>query len=1035
MAAPRPRLFTIPPSAPFLPTLIAALLDGRLTNGVALARDPLALARATIYLPTRRACRLAHDLFLDALGGEAALLPRLSPIGDVDEDELIFAEAAGPLAATALELPPALGGLERRLLLAQLILKWTQSADLGGTGSTPMVANTPVAALGLADALARLADDMITRGVPWSKLDTLAPDHFDAYWQRTLEFLKIAREGWPALLAAHGAMEPAERRDRLIAAEAERLKAGNAGPVIAAGSTASMPATALLLGTIARLPHGAVVLPGLDPHLDEPSWKMIAGAGEGEGEKFANAASHPQFSMHGFLVGLGVNRDDVEPLTPAAPRGRERLLSEALRPAAATDLWPERLRGRGIEQALDGVTVIVAANAEEEALAVALALREAVETPGRTAALITPDRALARRAIAALARWNVTVDDSGGGALADTPAGVFARLSAEAALGGLEPVTLLALLKHPLLRLGAEEGAHARSVATLERAVLRGPRPSAGTRGLVRALEALETNRDALHPGDPRRRLRDRDIAGARGLAGRLQGALAPLEGLASARQPLSELARRHRETLLLLTDNGDGGSVEQDDGAAVLQVLDDIAASAAAASFAVTATEYAEVVQAAMAAQVVRRPPLAQPQVRVFGLLEARLQHMDRVVLGGLVEGTWPPQTRSDPWLSRPMRHALGLDLPERRIGLTAHDFAQAMGGTDVFLTSAGKIAGAPTVPSRFLHRLAAVAGEARWNAARARGESYLAMARSLDRPARVEPVKPPSPKPPISARPTRLSVTEIEHWLRDPYTIYAKHILRLRPLDPVDTPLGARDRGSVIHAAIEDFTKAYADRLPDDPLGELLAFGRRRFAPIMEFPEAQAFWWPRFERIAAWFAQWEAARRAGLAALHVEVDGELDIPAPGTTFKLTVRADRIEVHADGRYGIFDYKTGKSPTDPQVMIGLAPQLTLEGAILRRGGFAGIPTGGSVAELSYVELRGGDPPGEPRTIRFKGSNADAEADKAYARLCDVVARFAGTEQAYHSLALSMWRSRYGDYDHLARVKEWSIGETEEGNGG
>src|SRR6266705_934576 len=286
MPIPVPRVFTIPPSAPFLPTLIRALMAGELIPGFPGSDDPLALAPARLYLPTRRACRIARDVFLAALGREAAVLPRLLPIGDIDEDEFAFAEAAtGPAAGEALELPGALGGLERRMLLAQLALKWARASDVRGEGGAPLAAASPAAALVLADDLARLIDDMATRQVAWSRLDELVPDRFDRYWQLTLEFLKIARDAWPQILAERGLVEPAERRDRLIEAEAARLAAMKDGPVIAAGSTGSMPATAELIATIARLPHGAVVLPGLDTELDEASWAMIAGDAEGQDRK------------------------------------------------------------------------------------------------------------------------------------------------------------------------------------------------------------------------------------------------------------------------------------------------------------------------------------------------------------------------------------------------------------------------------------------------------------------------------------------------------------------------------------------------------------------------------------------------------------------------------------------------------------------------------------------------------------------------------------------------------------------------------
>ena len=281
-----PRVFTIPASAPFVPTLIRALIDGTLVPGFPAGRDPLALAGATLYLPTRRACRLARDLFLDVTGTSAAILPRIVAIGDVDEDEIAFAQAAtGALAADALDLPTALGGLERRMLLAQLVLKWAGSLAPDKKDEAPLVASNPASALALADDLARLMDDMTTRGVSWDRLDELVPEALDRYWQLTLEFLKIAREAWPNILAERGAIEPAARRDALIKAEAARLAAHKDGPVIAAGSTGSMPATAELIATIARLPHGAVVLPGLDTDLDAESWDLIAGRRDAAGRE------------------------------------------------------------------------------------------------------------------------------------------------------------------------------------------------------------------------------------------------------------------------------------------------------------------------------------------------------------------------------------------------------------------------------------------------------------------------------------------------------------------------------------------------------------------------------------------------------------------------------------------------------------------------------------------------------------------------------------------------------------------------------
>jgi ATP-dependent helicase/nuclease subunit B len=714
--------------------------------------------------------------------------------------------------------------------------------------------------------------------------------------------------------------------------------------------------------------------------------------------------------MAALLQRIGIARSEVQQLGARGSHGRERLVSEAMRPATASELWQERLNDPDFtvqaDAAMQGVAAIEAANAEEEALAIAVALREAMEAPDQTAALVTPDRTLARRVLGALERWNVPVDDSGGDAVADTPAGVFARLVAEAALDGLPPVTLLALLKHPLCRL--DTGA----TATLERAVLRGPRPKRGTAGLQGALDTFRKQRGTLHRSDPRRFLNESQLDEAAGLIVTLREALAPLESLPPGPLPFRAIAERHEAALLML-----GGISDE-----LAEAFDEIDVSG---TIAVEPRDYAELFHAAIADRQVRRPE-RNARVRIYGLLEARLQPIDRLVLGGLVEGVWPPETQGDPWLSRPMRHELGLDLPERRIGLSAHDFAQALGAREVILTRAAKLGGAPTVPSRFVQRLAAVAGEARWSAALQRGARYAALARKLDEAVKANPMPRPEPRPPFEARPRRLSVTEIEDLLRDPYTIYAKHVLGLQPLDAIDTPPGASDRGTLIHDSIGEFAKTYATAMPDDPVAAMRQIGERHFQPLADFPEAKAFWWPRFLRIAEWLARYEIARRANLTRLDAEIGGSIPIPFGGEEFKLTVRADRIEHLKDGSFAVLDYKTGAPPSDKQVLTGLSPQLTLEAAILRQGGFDGIPAGRNVAEMVYVRLRGGAVAGESRLIDTKDNTTDEHADLALAKLTGVLAKFADPANPYYSLLHPMWTTHYGTYDHLARVQEWSL---------
>jgi ATP-dependent helicase/nuclease subunit B len=1042
------RVFSVPLSAPFLRSVIGALVDGRLIEGFEARARPEQLAQATLYLPTRRAGRLAREIFLDELKADAVLLPRIVALGDIDEDELAFSQAASETGLSALETPPAMEGLQRRLLLAQLIAAWAKQIRPSDPSQAPLVVGGPASTLALADDLARLMDDMVTRGVEWRALGGLVPDALDQYWQLTLQFLDIAKDAWPRILEAHGKIEPAARRDLLIEAEAARLTARHDGPVIAAGSTGSMPTTAKFLHAVAALPRGAVILPGLDTDLDDEAWRSIGGIRDPQGGRFTTppASNHPQFAMHALLHRFGIERRDVEILAPPTPHGRDVLASEAMRPATATAQWHQRLAepeiAGKISSGMTNLAVIEADNPEMEALAIAVAMREARHLD-KSAALVTPDRALARRVMAALGRWNLAFDDSGGDALMDTPAGIFARLAAEAVAKQLEPPTLLALLKHPLCRLGGAPDAFKNTIATLELALLRGTRPQAGSRGLARdfasfrlelgKLRSGETS--SLHRAEPRTALRDDELDRADQLILQLQSALAALESLGSAKpHDFAALAERHRDVLLALScdQHGVATAFEGPQGSALAAAFDDLIGAPTPSGLMVQLGDYPEVFQTTFGDRMVRRPELAHASLRIYGPLEARLTQSDRVIIGGLVEGVWPPAPRIDPWLSRPMRHELGLDLPERRIGLSAHDFAQLLGADDVILSHAAKVGGAPAVASRFLHRLEAVAGEARWQAATSAGKKYLGFANELDRPDNIKPIAPPAPKPPRATRPLKLSVTAIEDWLRDPYTIYARYILRLAPLDPVDMPLSAADRGSAIHDALGEFTQVFATTLPDDPAGALRRIGQKFFAPLMERPEAKALWWPRFQRIAAWFAEWEVTRRGDIRGIDAEIKGEIPIRLDNErTFVLSARADRIERRHDGTFAVIDYKTGQPPTAKQVRMGLSPQLTLEAAILREGGFAGIDAGSSVGELVYVRLSGNNPPGEQRSLELKikpgdtPQSPDAAADYARQQLEILIRKFENEDEPYSSLNLSMWSNRYGSYDDLARIKEWS----------
>ncbi|MFG1396654.1 double-strand break repair protein AddB [Roseixanthobacter pseudopolyaromaticivorans] len=1010
------RVFSIPTSAPFLPTLARALLDGDLVPGFAPRGDPLALASATLYLPTRRAGRMFADALLEASGGEALLLPRIVPLGDVDEDALVFAEEA-PLLAP----PRAVASVHRRVALAALVERW-RDALAEGAGQAAVAAG-PAATVALADELGRLFDQMSTAGVAWERLDGLAPEEHDRYFEISLDFLRIARRAWLAHLDALQLVEPAVRRDVLVGAEASRLARLGiaAGPVIAAGSTGSLPATARLLAAIARLPQGAVVLPGLDLDAEDDAFTMLTAPA-------TLAPDHPQYGLAHLLPLLGVARRDVMELGPRARDGRERLLSEAMRQSETTDRWTSlatRLPDAARDAALEGLTLIAAADPREEALAIALVLRDTLERPGETAALVTPDRDLARRVAAELNRFGISIDDSAGVPLAETAPGRLARLVARAAAEACAPGPLFALLTHPLARFGLEADAKREAVAALELVALRGPRPRAGIAGLAATVTAFDPA--SLREGDPRRRVDDAGLAAASDLVARLGAALAPLFAC-TGKAPLPDLVAAHRAAVEAMAGPFDPADADPA-SAALAHAFEEIAAGAADGP-ALRLEDYAETVTALFADQMVRPPRQAQEQVRILGPLEARLVHVDRIILGGLVEGAWPPQTRTDPWLSRPMRSELGLDLPERRIGLSAHDFVQGFGAREVILTYPGKVAGTQTVASRFLQRLATVAGKDRWAVVRARGEGWRLAAASLDQGPSVPRAEQPAPAPPLELRPRQLSVTEIETFLRDPYSIFARHVLRLRPLDPLDATPGGAERGSALHEALGAFTAAFPEDLPPDALDQLLAHGRAAFAPLAVYPAEHAVWWTRFERVAGWVVAFERERRAGLRRVVPEVSGRLDIALTRGPFRLTGRADRIELRTDGRLSILDYKTGSVPSTRQGAT-FSPQLPLEAAMAARGAFRNVPAA-EVEDFRYVELKGGAEPGREKPGVHKETTATQMAEDALARLTELLLAFEDPNQGYRALAAPQWQGRFGAYDHLARVREWALGGGEEG---
>lgn len=979
-----PSVYSIAPGRPFLDLLARGILQQH-------GSDPLTLSHVTVLLPTRRACRALAEAFLRQGDGTALLLPVIRPLGDVDEDELDLRDIGEAQDET---LP--FGMLERSLLLARLVR------------ASPLAGGDSANALRLARELGHLLDAAATEEVGLDHLPGLVPAELAGHWQQTLDFLKIVRETWPAIKAEQGRSDSAEHRQRAMQRWIEHWqKAPPDAPVIAAGSTGTIPATARLLKLISRLPQGSVVLPGLDRTLDDASWKAVR-----------DEPTHPQHALARLLETLGVLRDEIADWPDAGEphRGRAALLTAALLPPAESHRWRE-LRGGIATDALSGLRRIEAPGPREEALSIALAMRETLETPGRTAALITPDRMLARRVSLELARYGIEVNDSAGLPLIQTAPAVFLRLLAAAVAEDFAAVPLLALLKHPFCRLGMARTELLHWTRHVERRLLRKSRPAAGLNALAADLAG---DPDLLPP------------------LARLTAIAKTMQGEGGATTTLKTLLQVQITAAEALTAAPDQPTPlwQQDAGDALHKLVTELL-KASDQFGTVTPAEWPRLLDALLEGQVVRPRRPSHSRLAIWGLLEARLQQADRIILGGLNEGTWPPQAKEDPWLSRPMRAALGLSSPEFRLGQTAHDFVQAASGSDVILTRAAKVDGTPTVPARWLLRLQALLEEkdSRWQTSLA--PQYLAWAEQLDTPAQYLKFDPPRPAPPVKARPRTLYVTAIETWIRDPYAIYAKRVLGLRRLDPPDQPPDARLRGNVIHAVLEKFQQRYPDGLPEDTtaLNELFDLGRIEFGAWLEQPEIAALWWPRFERAMQWFLIYERGRReSGFRPAVLEQEGQIDIAAPAGTFTLKAKADRIDRHdADGRLAILDYKTGNPPTPKQVNSGLSPQLALEAAIAQAGGFTGL-SAAEIAELVYIRLGGGAVPGEEKRIegtsRTEIPPAAELAREALVRLCGWVARYDDERIPYLSRPRPQFVDYPGDYDHLARVAERAEGTGE-----
>lgn len=1011
MADPRvagPLVYAIAAHRGFADALVAGIVPRYREDG-------FGLARLTLLVPSSRAARTLSEAFIRHAGatGEGGLLmPRMVAVGDLDLDEKLGA-ALDPLGAA--DIPPACDPVARWLTLDRLIAE-ERAAD----GMEPLPGR---ARLNLAREMARSIDRLLVEEKrPEDLLDDAVLDQLGnlaGHWQRSIRLFARVNVRWQAELAARGQVDAATRRNLLFDFAAKRWKAAPPPhPVVAAGVTSASPALARLLRGIAELPKGAVILPDLDREMDDDAWAELGRAGASDepgGPVFGaeDALTHPQYHLKLLLNRMGVNRAEVQPWhrrgMAAAEPARARAISSLFLPPQASRSWIGLAADR---RRLAGVRLLTSATIEEEAQAIALMVREALEVPEKRIAVVTADRGLARRVVQHLERWHIAADDSAGRPLALTPAGRLFGLLAELAANGPDPALLVAAFSHPLVRAGESRRAWLRGLRAFDRE-LRGPAPAPGLEPLRAAAKEAK----------------------AEDWWAEAEALVAPLSGW-PAEIPLAEALTR-------LAEAGEAFARsalwEREDGRALGSMIDELRGQAEALGTVIETADIAGALRDCMDAVAVRPGYGGHPRVAIYGLLEARMARADLVICGGLNEGSWPQPPGADALLAPAILRALGVPGAEFRIGLAAHDLAGCMGAPEVVLSRALRDADGPTLPSRFLLRVEALLGE---DLAKEHRESLIpALLPQLDRqrpPA--DPYPRPAPDPSPERRDVTIRVTALDRLLGDPYQFYAQAILDLRSLDPLsaDPFSDPALRGTLVHEILDLWHKARRA----DPGLALAPFAAQHFADQRVHPLFRVLWQPRLIAALTRFEEWVRGDEAeGRVVLASEISGSMQVDG----VKVMGRADRIDRQADGSLVIVDYKTGAPPSKAQVTAGYALQLGLLGLIARDGKFENISTAevvtGTATRFEYWSLgkaRKEEGFGYRETPMKEGSARTGLPPDEYlpfhaAKLGEAIRLFIKGRKPFIARENPDYKG-YNEYDQLMRLEEWLVRLTEREEG-
>ena len=849
----------------------------------------------------------------------------------------------------------------------------------------------------LADSLANLMDEIQNEGVDPDKIAGLEVTDQSGHWDRTLRFVQLIQT---YVIGQSQGTNPGETlRDQVLHLAQKWQNSPVLDPVIVAGSTGSRGATLEFMQAVMTLPQGMVVLPGYDRDMPAAAWDKLHDP--------LRSQDHPQYRLAHVAHSLGQDPSNIPGWHPAAlgNRARTALISLALRPAPVTDSWlSEGPNLPDLQDATRDITWVNAPSKRAEALAIALKLREAVDQ-NKTVAVITPDRQLTRQITAALSYWDVIPDDSAGTPLQLSPPGRFLRHVIQNMIRRVTTGQLLALLKHPLTNSGADgthRGTHLRLTRELELYLRANVNPYPTAEILAKFAQ-------------------NTPVEGIAEWADWVTSAF--LTHTPPDQGDFGDWVRHHK----MRAETIAGGPAAQDSGELWLHkagkmawAVFDTMTQAADSAPAMSGQDYANVFSGILAQDSLRDYQTPHENIMILGTLEARVQTADTIILASLNEGTWPEPPSADPWFNRAMRQQVGLLLPDRQIGLSAHDFHTAVCLKNVWITRSLQSDDVQTVPSRWINRLQNLlnglpdqGGKQALDDMIARGQTWLDRVTLFDRAPQVPRATRPSVIPPVAARPTKLSVTEIKTLIRDPYAIYAKHVLRIEPLDDMDAEPDARLRGTVLHDIFENFINDW-DAIPDtDRARALVERAHAALDQAAPWALTRIQWANQIERLAEWFVAQERIRRDTATPIALERKGRWVLP--DLDFTLTGKVDRLD-DIGGQTIVYDYKTGTAPSGPQ-QINFDKQLYLLSLMVQDGAFDDLAPA-QVADAAFLAI-------STTKADTKIPLNKEDLDTARAKFYKLIDQYRRPDQGYTARRALFQDRDFAPYDPMTRYGEWS----------